>query len=203
MNIEGTEYTGFIDYDRVALKKASLQAKILWLEYRVKKVLIDPLDQLLPPDAPCHKQVNDGDRTFNLCGVTLVACAIEGLGHFLTGDPDETGASFKAWVITYMPDWDKITPNNCRVRDWLWTSARNGMAHQLTFTSGGTECNGGQRFVEKRDGQIEMDPFLFYSDFKAGVGRFFQNLKANGKMQTAFQGRFMSTLLTERRKLTT
>lgn len=195
MNIEGTDYTGFIDYDRVKLKKAKLTAQILWLEYRVNKVLIAPLDQILPPAAPCHNQVNSGDRTFNLCGVTLVACAIEGLGHFLTGTPDE-GASFKAWVIKYMPDWDKGTTNGMRVRDWLWESARNGMAHQLAFSNGGTECHGGQRFVEKGDGQIEMDPFIFYEDFKTGVGRFFQDLKANVKMHTAFQTRFMNTLLT-------
>ena len=194
INIEGVDYTGFIDYDRTALRKASLQARILWLEYRVKKILTAPLDQIFPPGAPYHAQINDGDRTFNLSGVTLVACAIEGLGHFLTGNSDENGASFKAWVMAYMPDWDKTT-SNWRVRDWLWRSARNGLAHQLAFANGGTECNGGKRFVEKSDGQIEMDPFLFYGDFKAGVGRFFADLKSKPQIQSSFQQRFESTLL--------
>jgi hypothetical protein len=80
ISIKGIDYTGFIDYDRAALRKASVETRILRLEYRVKKGIIYPLDQIVPPEAPCHKPVNDGDRTFNLCGVTLVACAIEGLG---------------------------------------------------------------------------------------------------------------------------
>jgi hypothetical protein len=196
MNIEGTLYTGFIDYDRVRLRTATPSARIRWLEYRVEKVLIGPLDQILPPAAACHNQVNAAGNTFNLCGVTLVACAIEGLGHFLTGRDDNNGASFKAWVTRYMPQWNKRTPNGVRVNDWLWDSARNGLAHQLAFKTGGTEDNGGLPYEEKRDGQIQMNPFRFYADFKTGVGLFFRELETNVSMQTAFEARFMNTLLT-------
>ena len=196
-NIEGVDYTGFIDYDRTKLGKASPEAKIIWLEYRLQKVLIDPLDQIHLPTAPCHNQVNAGDQTFYLCSVTLIACAIEGVGHFLTGKEDTNGDSFKAWLARYMPDWYKKTAT-WNIQDWLWKSARNGLAHQLAFTNGGIECNGSQRFVEKADGQIQMDPNLFYEDFKKGVGDFFQELKSKkyDKMNTAFKNRFESTLLT-------
>ena len=194
ISIAGVNYSGFIDYDRENLRKASLKTRILWLEYRVKKIITDPLDQVLPPEAPCYKPVNDGDRTFNLCGVTLVACAIEGLGHFLTGNEDTNGTSFKVWIAAYMPDWNK-TINGMRLIDWLWDSARNGLAHQLTFKTGGTEAHEGKRFVETADGQIEMDPFLFYADFKTGLVRYFDELKTIIKLQTPFEARFMNTLL--------
>jgi hypothetical protein len=194
MSIKGTNYTGFIDYDRAALRKASVETRILWLEYGMKKVITDPLDQILPPEAPCHKPVNDGDRTFNLCGVTLVACAIEGLGHFLTGEDDLNGISFKRWIKYFMPDWN-ITVDGLHMVDWLWDSARNGLAHQLAFKDGGTETTNSSKFVRKSDGQIEMDPFLFYADFNEGVAKFFKHLKTEVALQTIFERRFMNTLL--------
>jgi hypothetical protein len=192
--IEGQDYTGFIDYDRDTLRRATVNAKILWLEYRVGKVLIDPLDQLFPPNSPCHQTVNQGDRTFNLCGVTLVACAIEGHGHFLTGH-DRAGDSFRDWLKKYMAPWDATTANGTSVVEWLWTSTRNGLAHQLGFKSGGTDAHSGQRFFELPDGQIEIDPFIFYDDFKAGVARFFNDLKNAPAMQNAFNARFTATFL--------
>lgn len=169
-------------------------ARIFWLEYRVKKVLIDPLDQVFPPASPCHQTVNQGDKTFNLCGVTLVACAIEGHGHFLTGH-DRPGDSFKAWLKKYMAGWDAATPKGSSVVDWLWIDTRNGLAHQLGFKSGGTEAHPGKRFNELPDGQIEMDPFIFYEDFKSGVARFFDDLKNDPAMQQAFDARFTATFL--------
>jgi hypothetical protein len=193
--IEGQDYTGFIDYDRAKLKTATVDARILWLEYRIKKVLIEPLDQVFPPNAPCHQAVNQGDKTFNLCGITLVACAIEGLGHFMTGQSDQNGDSFKAWLMRYMSNWNQTTANGVPIRSWLWDSARNGLAHQLTFKRGGTGCHGGKRFVELGDGQIEMDPFVFYDDFKAGVTLFCHDLKNNANIQTNFETRFRTTLL--------
>jgi len=195
MIIEAYNYTGFIDYDRVQLRTASINAKITWLEYRLRKVLIDPLDQVFPPDGPCHQSVNQGDRTFNLCGVTLVACAIEGLGHFLTGNSDATGDSFKTWVRAYMPDWDRTTPQGVRIRDWLWDSARNGLAHQLAFKNGGTEAQGPGRFAEGTDGQIQMDPFVFYLDFKRGAVFFFRDITTNATIQTNFGNRFAASFL--------
>lgn len=195
ISIKGHNYSGFIDYDREALKKASLETRILWLEYRVTKVLIGPLDQFFPPEGPVHTIVNEGDRTFNLSGVTLVACAIEALGHFLTGNPEDNGVSFKRWIKIFMPEWHKTAANGVKIQDWLWESARNGMAHQLAFKTGGTEVNKGQRFVVSNDDQIQMDPFIFYADFKVGVGQYFGKLKNTVELQTPFESRFMNTLL--------
>ncbi len=196
ISIKGYDYSGFIDYDREALKKASVETRILWLEYRVKKVLIGPLDQFFPPEGPGYKIVNEGDHTFNLCGVTLVACAIEALGHFMTGKQDDNGDSFKYWLRHLMPDWHKTAANGVRIQDWLWDSARNGMAHQLAFKSGGTEAHDDKKFVVGKEGQIEMNPFLFYADFKVAVDRYFEALKKNVELQTPFESRFMNTLLT-------
>lgn len=195
ISIAGITYSGFIDYDREDLRRASLDTRILWLEYRVKMAIINPLDQVLPPEAPGYNLVNGADRTFNLCGVTLVASAIEGLGHFLTADEDTNGASFKLWIAAYMPEWNK-TVSGVRLLDWLWESGRNGLAHQLTFKTGGTEAHEGRRFVATAAG-IEMDPFLFYGDFKAGVTRYFEQLKAraNVNLRTPFEARFMNSLL--------
>jgi|SRR5579862_1503175 len=194
IQIEGHNYTGFIDYDRVQLRGASLNAKIQWLQYRVRKIITDPLDQILPPGAPYHQPINRGDRTFNLCGVTLVACTIEGLGHFLIGT-DEEGTSFRTWLKAYMPNWNVTTATGQSIPNWLWDSARNGLAHQLAFKSGGTEAHNGQRFIEQGDGQIEMDPFVFYSDFKAGVDRFFRDLQTKQVIRINFENRFGATLL--------
>ena len=193
--IDGYDYSGFIDYDRPDLRTATLNTRIEWLKYRLKKVLIDPLDQVFPPSGQCYARVSEGDRTFNLCGVTLVACAIEGLGHFMTGQADENGASFKAWLIRYMPGWNGTTANGERIPDWLWDSARNGLAHQLTFKSGGTEPRGAGRFNLGQDQQIEMEPFVFYDEFKAGVTVFFQALQTNHTLRTNFENRFTVTLL--------
>jgi hypothetical protein len=193
--IAGYDYSGFIDYDRTALGTATPNTKIEWLEYRIKKVQIDPLDHIFPPTAPGHQAANPPEATFNLCGVTLIACAIEGLGHFMTGQVDQNGDSFKAWILQYMPAWNATTPNRVRILDWLWDSARNGLAHQLTFKSGGTEAQGAGRFAEGRDGQIQMDPFVFYSDFKAGTRSYFQDLGTNRTFRTNFENRFRDTLL--------
>jgi hypothetical protein len=40
-----------------------------------------------------------------------------------------------------------------------------------------------------------MEPFLFYDDFKADVGRFFNDLKNTPAMQNAFNARFTATFL--------
>jgi len=194
MNIEGHEYTGFIDYDRVALKKASVNVWTEWLHFRLRNVLIGPLDKVFPPDSPYHTQLTQGSQTFSLCGVTLVACAIEALGGLLLGQQLASGGSFKAWLKQYMPEWYAMTPLRVKISDWLWDDARNGLAHQLAFKSGGTESNG-QRFVEAKDGQIQMDPFMFYSDFKIGVGRFFEDIEKNKKVRSGFEVRFQETFL--------
>jgi hypothetical protein len=94
-----------------------------------------------------------------------------------------------------MNAWNVSTPTGASVVDWLWTDVRNGLAHQLSFKTGGTECNPGQRFLERPDLQIEMDPFAFYEDFKNGVNSFFNDLKTDPAMHAAFDRRFRTTLL--------
>ena len=116
----------------------------------------------------------------------LQDCAIEALGHFMTGKQDDNGDSFKYWLRHLMPDWHKTAANGVRIQDWLWDSARNGMAHQLAFKSGGTEAHDDKKFVVGKEGQIEMNPFLFYADFKVAVDRYFEALKKNVRLQTPF-----------------
>jgi hypothetical protein len=94
-----------------------------------------------------------------------------------------------------MPGWNGTTANGERIPDWLWDSARNGLAHQLTFKSGGTEPRGAGRFNLGQGQQIEMEPFVFYDEFKAGVTAFFQDLQTNCTLRTNFENRFTATLL--------
>ncbi len=193
ITINGTQFQGFIDYDRSLLRAASDDVWIAWLEYRVYLVLIDPLDEVFPHNAPHHGVVNAGDKTFFLAGVTLICCAIEGLGHFKTGNSKE-GLSFLAWLQHYMPKWNTSVGGRS-LPDWLWKDARNGLAHQLGFKSGGIQAVGSAVATTLPDSQIEMDPDKFYADFKSGVAQFFADLRTDAALRTTFGTRFKDTFL--------
>lgn len=195
ITLGGITYQGFIDYDRRQLKAAPPAIWIDWLHHRLDLVLIRPLDAIFVPAAPHHTAVNTTDMTFFLAGTTLIACAIEGLGHFLTNS-DEAGRSFREWIERYMTRWDN-PPGIPGLKNWLWTDVRNGLAHQLGFKSGGVEGHSTQSVASvSADGQIEMNPDEFYADFKMSVAKYFADVRTDATLRVPFEARFRSTFLT-------
>lgn len=184
-------FSGWIDYDRKKLKALQVDEWVAWMEKRLPLALTGSLDQVFTKKAPHHSVVNatasGQDFSFYLCGVTLVACAIEGLGHFLTGKT-AAGDAFRGWLCKYMPRWATI-------KDWLWKDVRNGLAHQLSFTSGGVEHMSAGVFRTRTDGQVEMDPDAFYEDFKKGVVDFFTDVRSDKSLKRRFERRFKATFL--------
>ena len=110
--------------------------------------------------------------SFTVSGFTLILCAIEALGHFLSGS-STPGESFKQWVEEYMESW----ACDSKLVDWLWDAARCGMAHQFSLKRPGLEWDVKGRY-EKVDGGYRVQPETFFRDFQDGVDRYFADLAA-------------------------
>lgn len=191
----GKKVSGFIDYDRKVLKDASTDDWIYWVEYRLGLILLKPMDAFFTETSPYHDKINAGDKTFFLAGVTVILCTIEAMGTFYTGccGSGASGFSYKKWISKYMPGWTGKAPSGLSITEWLWDSARCGLAHQLGFKTGGIEAYGRKppKWCEDKDG-IKINPDAFYGDFKAGVQQFFQDLrkKSNDDLRSKFKSRF-------------
>lgn len=170
-------YTGFLPRDRERLRTESVDDWARWLDMRLNMIVIRPMDTFFKQDAPLHDRVNSGERTFYLAGITIILCTIEALGGLSTNE-EHNSKKFKKWLGSYMHRWSVSTAKGVCLADWLWDSARNGLAHQLGFKNGGVEGYATAPDTCREDEYgIHINPDAFYDDFKKGVQTFLADVR--------------------------
>jgi hypothetical protein len=186
ITLNGKEFSLFKDYSlkhRGDLMALQMDDKLKYLEERARLVFLDALDEWLG-----ILNSKDLSSFHELNIITLVCCAIEGLGHFLTGD-DNSGKAFRQFIKEFMPAFSPI-------QNELWNDFRNGLAHGFYIKHGGIEK--GLRKPFKSDGGkgIELDFDIFVSDFKTAFDNFFKKLETEKeKFEENFAARFKEVLI--------
>lgn len=177
--IEGQSLSLFIDYDRPRLELLSIDGKLEYLERRFGFVVLEPLAILLDEhDAPRHGR--HGEASVLMIWGSVLMCAIEAMGHFLTSWMVTNAEAFQTFVTAFMdPTW-KGRPRNPppgvdSYTRWLWDSFRNGLAHGVYVKNGGFEKLGDRMFVETPLG-LQVDPWALDVDFRGGVKKMFRTL---------------------------
>jgi hypothetical protein len=178
LNFGGQEMSLFKGYvDKSLLKALSFDDKITYLRARAILIFLDPLEEIL------YLEKENALAKFHLLNLmTIICCAIEGLGHYLTGKVGFRTArpAFEKFVKEFMnPDFQKVHNGKTYSRI-LWEYFRNGLAHGFVIEKGGIERKlSGYFNVDPKIG-LEIDVDLFVSDFKKGFEDFFKKLQSEG-----------------------
>jgi hypothetical protein len=177
--------THWVDYDRPLLPSLTKNQQIIYLEKRLKKVVLIPIRELYA------SLMKDKKRSSTvLCFGTCVCCSIEALGKFYTGKVSRgnSGPNFRAFVKAYMsPDFLKKLDGSSYV-NLLWKNFRNGLAHGFAIKRGGFEQNSSYFQVKVIDGikQLEIDPSHFYQDFVNSISKYICDLKTASPSDTLY-----------------
>lgn len=186
ITLNGKEFNLLKDYSlkqRDDLMALPTNDKLRYLEERARLVFLDALDEWLNL---LNSKSLSSFHELNI--VTIVCCAIEGLGHYLTGD-DNAGNAFRRFIEEFMPSFSPVQQE-------LWDDFRNGLAHGFCIKKGGIEKSVGKPF-EFVDGKgIKVDFDIFVSDFKGAFGNFFKKLELEKeKFEENFTARFKEVLI--------
>jgi hypothetical protein len=169
---------GWLDYDRPALSALTPEQRITYFEWRVRRVVINPLERILATEI---QPVGESSALL-IFGVSL-CCAIEATGKFTTGAAGGKREQFDAFVTKYM---DKEFAAK-RLGPWsfghvLWRHFRNGLAHGFSVFHGGFEgVPGGDYFkVVPIAGvnSLEINPMSFFDDYAVGFEQYLADLRA-------------------------
>jgi hypothetical protein len=184
--LNGKEFSLFKDYSlkqRDDLRALPMDDKLRYLEERARLVFLDALDEWLSLlNSKCLSSFHE------LNMVTLVCCAIEGLGHYLTGD-DNAGDAFRRFIGEFMPAFSPV-------QNELWNDFRNGLAHGFCIKHGGIEKNLCKPFMSDGEKGIKLDFDIFVSDFKTAFDNFFKKLETEKeKFEENFTARFKEVLI--------
>jgi hypothetical protein len=190
--LNGIEFSLFKDYvDKGALAGLSFDDKLRYLKARAMLVFLEPIDEIFGLEKSGHLA-----KYHLLDLVTIICCAIEGLGHYLKGT-DESGPSFKLFIEEFMKTLLTIQSGK-PISDYLWEDYRNGLAHGFCIKNGGIERGGSWYFKPdpKIGLQINIDSLIL--DFKQSFEKFFDRLQVEGENGTfgeAFKKRFKEIFL--------
>jgi hypothetical protein len=186
ITLNGKEFDLFKDYSlkhRDDLRTLPIDDKLKYLEERARLVFLDALDEWL---SLLHWKCLSSFHELNI--VTLVCCAIEDLGHYLTGD-DDAGKAFKRFITEFMPVFSSV-------QNKLWDDFRNGLAHGFCIKHGGIEKDLVKPFKSDSEKGIELDFDIFVSVFKEAFDNFFKKLEADKeKFKENFTARFEEVLI--------
>lgn len=179
INFGGQEMSLFKGYvDKSLLKALNFGDKIIFLKARAILIFLDPLEEIL------YLERENALAKFHLLNVmTIVCCAIEGFGHYLTGEVGMGTATpaFKKFVKTFMnADFQKVYDGET-YSDILWKYFRNGLAHGFVIERGGIERYMHEYFNINPKIGLEIDIDKFVLDFKKAFGEFFEKLLSEGE----------------------
>lgn len=110
-----------------------------------------------------------------------------------------SGPRFKNFITTLMPEWDKrVVPpgtvsltQECRdvisdqkidfqMKNILWAAFRSAYTHMFRVIGVGYDIYLGSDRWKFVNGVLQVNPILFFQDFQAGVGSFFDDISAGG-----------------------
>lgn len=178
VNLGGQEMSLFKGYvDKSLLEALSFNDKITYLKARAILIFLDPLEEIL------YLEKENALAKFHLLNVmTIICCAIEGLGHYLTGKVGIGTAktAFEKFVKDFMnPDFQKVHDGKTYSLI-LWEYFRNGLAHGFVIEKGGIERKLSGYFNVNPQIGLEIDIDYFVSDFKKAFEDFFKKLQSEG-----------------------
>jgi RimJ/RimL family protein N-acetyltransferase len=184
---------GWLDYDRPALPQLRPAQRIDYFEWRVRRVVINPLERILATEI----QPTDDSSALLIFGVSL-CCAIEATSEFL-----QRNGGLLPFLKRYMsPEYQKRYLGKRTFGDVLRTHFRNGLAHGFSIRHGGFEGASGQNYfkIEPICGidSLELNPFAFFDDYAVGFERYLADVlraKPTSAVYKAFHQAFESIFI--------
>ena len=217
LGIPGDPFTLFYDYDQVEghkLTSLTKEQKAIWFERRLRMAFLEPLRRIWKERTVFEsllesKLDSQKECSFSIAAMGIMLNVVEALGSFRkpelakSEDQDCNWKMFIEFLSNHMRAWNVSTAKNVSVPKVLWTSFRNGIAHDLRV--GQVPQDGGlwgslefrdnfadsnrQRF-EKRGQLLRVCPEDLFDDLAAGVKEYFAKLKENNKLLDNFEVRF-------------
>lgn len=176
--INGRNYSLFIDYDRDALKQHK-EDWIEWFRQRVLFILIDPIGEILKEQN--IKLFDNENFTIYIGITTLICCGIESMGGFYKGKA--CSRNFKNFVKDYMHSDFKKDPAKLEV---LHNYFRCGLAHGFCIKQGGMHL-GTQYFLEDKNTGLQISTIELFKDFKQAFYKYINNLNKAHKSSTILE----------------
>lgn len=165
--------------------------KLKYLKARVTLAILDPLDEILSFEA------SGITRKYHLLNlITVLSCAIDGLGSFLVPAGSSKKSCFKAFATGFMDHRfsNKIcTSTQTPYWKFMWDFFRNGMAHTVCIEKGGLERRSHRYFKDDPLTGLIIDVDFLVRDFKRGVRELFRDLRTAGHAgvyANSFEDRF-------------
>ena len=150
IELGGKKIKLFLGYtDKSVLRALNFKDEVTFLKERAKLVFLDSIEEIFYFD-----RERASSKFHLLNATTIICCAIEGLGHYLTGTDDSFG-SFKTFVEEFMdPSFQKtliVDGEEVTYSRIVWQDFRNGLAHGFYIKRGG---------IERGKGDFSFDPHI-------------------------------------------
>jgi hypothetical protein len=162
------ELTGWLDIDAPHLPELDPAERIDYLELRIRKVLLRPLEQLV--------ESSDFLGNSDSSAISIVAASIchgiEAMGRFMlngSSDPEGEGC-FVAFSGDYMNEDLRLKRiNGVSYARLLWRYFRCGLSHGFCIRHGSFDGGRDDPYLTCKKSHLNVNPYRFYSDFRHGV----------------------------------
>ena len=217
LGIPGDPFTLFYDYDQVEehkLTPLNKEQKAIWFERRLRMAFLEPLRRIWKERTVFEslfesKVDSQKECSFSIAAMGIMLTVVEALGSFRKSEPaeledrDSNWQMFNEFLSNHMRAWNVSVANNVSVPKVLWTSFRNGIAHDLRV--GQVPQDGGlwgslefrdnfadsnRRRFEKHGDLLRVCPEDFFDDLEVGVKEYFTKLKEGNELLDNFESRF-------------
>jgi hypothetical protein len=172
--IDGTEFTLFIDYDRGKYANLSFPGKVKYMRERVTQILLDPCKDAMK--TILHNQMG-------LVVATAICAMISAASTFLKGEQapgGKDGIFFADFITRYMdPTLQKEFHPGKKWIDWLYSDVRCGLAHSFAIKNGGVEYEI-SGYVEVKNCGPEINPIQLLEDFENGWSKYLDDVLKDG-----------------------
>lgn len=176
--VNGRNYTFFIDYDRAQLSMYQ-EDWMEWFRQRVLFILIDPIEEILKNENV--KKFDNENFTLYIGILTLICCGIEAMGGFYKGQTN--GKNFKHFAEDYMDPIYKEDKNKLEI---LHDYFRCGLAHGFCIKQGGMYW-GAEYFVEDKEFGLQLSIRKLFKDFKQAFLKYIDGLKKANKNSSIYK----------------
>lgn len=198
--IERKKFYGFADHDCQKLKKLSIQGKIIWFQYRINKILLNPIRAIerivKKEEKKClkNRQLENEDVSIFTIVVLSICVGIDLLGGFFAGiKGDNNNKTFKDFVDTYLDSKNEYSKKRYKNIDkysfLLYKLFRCGLAHNLQIKEIGFTY--GEEYFRKEKKAYYISVNKLYADLQNGFANYITDIKNNKNgLKQKFKVRF-------------
>jgi hypothetical protein len=184
MEIERQDFTGFVDYDRNKLNKLTYFGQIEYFAFRVKKVFLAPLEQILNK---VQMHISDEECSYTIVFGVLICSGIDAFSGFLCGKqpgrPD-----FCCFCQKYLnKKWikkrpAKYCPEKQQYMVLLRDNFRNGLSHGFAVKEGGFESHRRNLpYINETAHGVQVNPIKLFNDFNNAINKYLDDLRKDGE----------------------